>query len=184
MCLSGPAGHCHGRSRPSIVRAGRPKHCRRCDALTQPARACGPPAAGTPPQHPDVGGACHRVAGGKFHVAPPARGLLPNRWGRLAAAKPLGPLAGSASTPGGSRCRGRTTSQLSASCAAPPGMRSAWTQLRRTQRHPPAATRPPGRRCWPRRRGRGRDPLTRGVARVGADADRHRVATKESKSSQ
>jgi hypothetical protein len=73
-------------SRPSsqtptapAVCAGRAEHHRHRYAPAQPARACGPSTARAPPQHPDVGGACRRAAGGKLRETPPARGLLSSR---------------------------------------------------------------------------------------------------------
>jgi hypothetical protein len=86
----GPAGHRRRCRWPPVVCTGWAEHHRRCDALTQLARVYGPPAAGAPPQHPDVA-----------RVAPPARGLLSSHWGRFAAAKLHGPRASSASTRAG-----------------------------------------------------------------------------------
>jgi hypothetical protein len=130
MRPSRPAGHYRGHPRPSTLRTGQPKHCRRLDALVQPARTCGPPAAGTPLQHADIGGPCRRPVGGKFCITSPTRGLLPSHWGRLTAAKPLNPPAARVSTPGGSQCHSCTAPRPSTRRAAPPGARPALTQLR------------------------------------------------------
>ncbi|RLM65422.1 hypothetical protein C2845_PM16G03220 [Panicum miliaceum] len=91
MRPSCPVGHRRGRQRPRAVCAGRAEHHHRNAAPTHPARACRASTAGAPHQHPDVGGAYHRIAGGKLRVTPSARGLLPSRRGRLAASKPLSP---------------------------------------------------------------------------------------------
>jgi hypothetical protein len=96
---------------------GRAEHHHRSDALTQPARACGPSTAGAPLQHPDISGVCRHAAGRKLRIMPPARGLLSRRGARLVAAKTFSPPA--ASTPGWSRRRGCTKPPPGAHLATP-----------------------------------------------------------------
>jgi hypothetical protein len=129
------------------VCAGWVDHRCRSNAPTQPARACRPSTTGTPPQHPDVSGACHRTAGRKLRVTTPACSLLPSRRGRLTAAKPLSPLAARASTLAGLRHHGCTAPRSSARRTVPLGAQQARAQLRCTQHHPLMATSPSRRRC-------------------------------------
>jgi hypothetical protein len=119
---SSSAGHHCRRQRLLAVCAGWAEHRRCSDASAQPTRACGPSTAGTPLQHPDVGGVCRRAEGGKLRITPPARGLLSNRWGggRLAVAKSLSPPAARMSTPSGSRRRGSAAPRPGIRLAAPP----------------------------------------------------------------
>jgi hypothetical protein len=144
---SSPAGYHRGRQRPPAVCTGRAEHRCRGDAPMQPARACRPSTVGDPPQHPDLGGACRCMAGGKLHVTPLACGLLLSQISRLTAAKPLSPPTARASTSGGSRHHGCTAPRRGARRIEPPDTRPARAQLRRTQRHPLAATGPPRRQC-------------------------------------